>query len=65
MYNLIEYSDNYSKTLESLWQYYSNEPVLNNASVIVDFTGNDTSDSFDFKQKITGQTDKNDTKMLK
>ena len=61
----MEYSDNYSKTLESLWQYYSNEPVLNNASVIVDVTGNDTSDSFDFKQKITGQTDKNDTKMLK
>ena len=61
----MEYSDNYSKTLESLWQYYSNEPVLNNASVIVDFTANDTSDSFDFKQKITGQTDKNDTKMLK
>ena len=22
MYNLIEYSDNYSKTLRSLWQYY-------------------------------------------
>ena len=22
MYNLIEYSDNYSKTSESLWQYY-------------------------------------------
>ena len=26
MYNLIEYSDNYSKASESLWQYYSNEP---------------------------------------
>ena len=22
MYNLIEYSDNYSKTSESLWHYY-------------------------------------------
>ena len=25
-YNLIEYSDNYSKNLESLWQYYKDEP---------------------------------------
>ena len=26
MYNLIEYSDNYSKKSESLWQYYRDEP---------------------------------------
>ena len=26
MYNLIEYSDNYSKTSGSLWQYYKVEP---------------------------------------
>ena len=25
MYNLIEYSDNYSKTSGSLWQYYKDE----------------------------------------
>ena len=25
MYNLIEYSDNYSKTRGSLWQYYRDE----------------------------------------
>ena len=25
MYDLIEYSDNYSKTLGSLWQYYRDE----------------------------------------
>ena len=25
MYNLIEYSDNYSKTSRSLWQYYKDE----------------------------------------
>ena len=30
MYNLIEYSYNYLKTSESLWQYYKNEP---NASI--------------------------------
>ena len=26
MYNLIEYSDNYSKTSGSLWQYYTYDP---------------------------------------
>ena len=26
MYNLIEYSDNYSKTWGSLWQYYKGDP---------------------------------------
>ena len=26
--NLIEYSINYSKTLESLWKYHSDEPFL-------------------------------------
>ena len=28
-YNLIEYSDNYSKTSRSLWQYYRDEPNNN------------------------------------
>ena len=28
MNNLIEYSDNYSKRSESLWQYYRDEPFL-------------------------------------
>ena len=26
MHNLIEYSDNYSKTSASLWQYYKDGP---------------------------------------
>ena len=26
MYNLIQYSDNYSKTSGSLWQYYKDDP---------------------------------------
>ena len=29
MYNLIEYSDNYSKTSRSLWQYYKDDPKNN------------------------------------
>ena len=28
MYNLIEYSDNYSKTSRSLWQYYKDDPTI-------------------------------------
>ena len=29
MYNLIEHSDNYSKTSGSLWKYYKGEPNVN------------------------------------
>ena len=36
MYNLIEYSDNYSKTSGSLSQYYRDELALNNDGAIVD-----------------------------
>ena len=40
MYNIIEYSDNYSSTSESLWQYYRAEPALNAAAAIIDFPDN-------------------------
>ena len=43
MYNLIEYSDNYSKTSGSLWKYYRDEPNDN----LTD------SESFKSKVKIT------------
>ena len=46
MYNLIEYSDNYSETFRSLWQYYKNKPNDN----LTD------SKSFKSKVKITGKT---------
>ena len=36
MYNLIEYSDNYSKTSGSLWQYHRDEPFLGDNSTIAD-----------------------------
>ena len=57
MYNLIEYSDNYSKTNGSLWQYCKDIPAVNNNNEIVDFHGANATDSFNFKTKITGQTD--------
>ena len=56
MYNLIEYSDNYSKTSGSLWQYCKEIPAVNNDGNIVDFNGANATDSFNFKTKITGQT---------
>ena len=46
MYKLIEYSDNYSKTSGSLWQYYKDDPNDNLAN----------SESFKYKVKITGKT---------
>ena len=44
MYNLIEYSDNYSKISGSLWEYYRNEPSNNLKD----------SESFKSKIKLTG-----------
>ena len=56
MYNLIEYSDNYSKTSGSLRQYCKKIPAVNYNGAIVDFNGANATDSFNFKTKITGQT---------
>ena len=62
MYNLIEYSDNYAKTAGSLWQYCKDIPALNANDEITEFTGGNTTDSFNFKAKITGQTGDDGTK---
>ena len=56
MYNLIEYSDNYSKTSGSLWQYCKEIPAIDDDGDIVDFNRANATDSFNFKTKITGQT---------
>ena len=60
IYNLIGYSDSYSKTSDSLWQYYRDEPSLNDAGVINNFPGN--SALFKCKQKITDKTGADCTK---
>ena len=54
MYSLIEYSNNYSKTSGSLWQYCKKIPAVDNDGDIVDFNGANASDSFNFKSKIAG-----------
>ena len=46
MYNLIEYSDIYSETSISLWQYYRDDPNDNIKE----------SESFKYKIKITGKS---------
>ena len=46
MHKLIEYSDDYSKTSRSLWQYYKDDSNDDLAQ----------SESFKFKIKITGKS---------
>ena len=55
MYNLIEYSDNYSDTSGSLWQFKRDEVPDNNADLIV----ND-SQSFKYKAVLLGKTANHD-----
>ena len=62
MYNLIEYNDNYAKTTGSLWQYCKDIQARDNNNLIAEFTAGNTTDSFNFKAKITGQTGNNGTK---
>ena len=64
MYNLIEYSDNYSKASPILWQYCRDDLAINAADGnFVNFNANKAAtDSFKIKEKITGETDNNDTK---
>ena len=62
MYNLIEYSDNYVKTTGSLWQYCKDIPARDNNNLIAEFTAGNTTDSSNFKAKITGQTGDDGTK---
>ena len=52
MYNLIEYSDNYSDTSGSLWNLKRDE-IINNANV----TNDDNVLSFKYKANLIGDTD--------
>ena len=49
MYNLVEYSDTYSKTSESLWQYCKEITAINDNGDIADFNGANATYSFNFK----------------
>ena len=52
MYNLIEYSDNYSDTSGSLWNFKRYE-IINNADV----TNNNNVPSFKYKAYLIGNTE--------
>ena len=54
MYNLIEYSENYSDTSGSLWNFKRDE-ITNNADV----TNDNNAPSFKYKANIIGNTDAN------
>ena len=50
MYNLIEYSNAYSKTWGNLWQYFRDEPAIYGNGNIIHFSANNNSScSFKFK----------------
>ena len=51
MYNLIEYSDNYSDTSGNLWQFKRDE-IIGNINL-----ANNTSSSFKYKSNLIGNTD--------
>ena len=57
MYNLIEYSDNFSDTSGSLWDFKGDE-IVNNTNV----TNDDNAPSFKYKASIIGNTGNNGTK---
>ena len=57
MYNLIEYSDNYSSTSGSLWHFKRDE-ITNNADV----TNDDNAPSFKHKASLIGDTGNNGRK---
>ena len=63
MYNLIEYSENYSQRPGSLSQYYRDQPALNDDDNIIGFPVNDdTSFSFKYKKNTIVTAGNNGTK---
>ena len=69
MYNLLEYSDNYSKTSGSLWNYYRGEinDSANENNDANNYRKNNnkttTNKFFEYKTKIIGRTP-NDNNIL-
>ena len=59
MYNLLDYSKNYSKTTKRFWNYYRDEPN-SGAKNNINYSIKD-SKSFDYKASITGKLEGNNT----
>ena len=66
IYDLREYSDNYSKTSKNLHHYYRDEPYINANDAIADFYApNNNSALFKLQTKIAGRIENDDTKNVK
>ena len=68
MYNLLEYSDNYSTISRSLWNYYTDEVSYDESEndAHVNMVNNNkitTSKSLEYKTKMTGSTPNNGNKL--
>ena len=68
MYNLLKYSDNYSTTSASLWNYYrdeinDNENENDANQNMVNNNKTRTSKSFKYKTKIIGSTPNNGNRL--
>ena len=50
------------KTARSLWQYYRDEPFMNNDGVIIDVHNDPNNAACKYKRKITVQTGNDETK---
>ena len=62
MYNLLEYSKNYSKTTGSFWNYYRDEPNsgVGGANNNINYSIKDSKSS-DYKTSITGKLEDDNT----
>ena len=56
MYNLLEYSKNYRKTIGSLYNYYRDELTNDNNDNNFDNRNLVNSEAFKYKHKIRGNT---------
>ena len=64
MYNLTEYIDSYSKTSGGLWQYYRDEPALDDNGNITDFQLTKSKKYFIVAGTATNQIPKCKKKMM-
>ena len=62
MYNLLEYSKNYKKTIDSLWNFYRDEPSdpLSSDSESYKYKTSITGTTYNIDEKITDDDDGNE-----
>ena len=66
MNNLLEYSDNYSMTSRSLWNYYRDEVHDAASEIVTNYRKSSkttASESFEYKTKLIGSTPDNNNRL--